>query len=781
MNTTPFIAIGIAILLFLVGLELRKKSQLRSLYGIIWRKSTLIQPVNILRNRPFHSYYYFRNEDERIRSCISNRKNVLVYGQPLSGKTRAIYEALINLEKEKLDIIVPNCDDINLDSFLIPTHNRFWRTRVLLIDDLHRLIEKRNFDYLLMKFIENNIQIIATCRSGFEYKKTNTKLQEMNIDMKTIFGRNVIELRRLSNSEAKKIAKEANISWSKIKFDGTVGSIFLPLGEMKKRFDDFGTKNKQILRTIKELYISGIYEGNNLFPVEWIKQAAKKRGLEGADFEWSDWFRKIEEKEFIYLKSGNVDIEEAYLTDVIPFDTDKPQIDILKEMNEVFLDNPKALFKLGNRASLLGEIEINREELISISIKAFTDTLSYHTLDNFPVNYGVIHNNIGSAYLKLSRSINLINNCKKAIKHYSESLKVFKIKKYPLGYSIAKNNIGNAYNRLSRMLDPIKNLKKSIDIYKDALKPCSPSQLQMQYATIQNNLGLVYRLLSRMENTKDNIDLAIEAHKESLKIYTLSQFPINHAQTLDYIGCAYWSLSQTEGKTENCKKAIKFFEDALKYRTKENFQLDYAETKHNMATAYMTLAEIENQRQNSKNAIALFNDALEFRTLKYFPIQYAMTQNNLGVTYRLLAVVENTKDNCIKSITSLKEALRVRTKKRIPYEYAETKNNIAVTYGMMAQIDNTVMNCEKAIESLNEAISIWQPETFPRDYAFAKSNLGIVYCILSSKKGKKRNCKNAINSFNESLKISSEMKYSDIYQSTKRNLERAIALCKNEI
>ena len=83
---------------------------------------------------------------------------------------------------------------------------------------------------------ENNVIILATCRSEMEYKKAKNTMQEKNIDLETIFSQNLIELGRVSSETGKDITKKVGINWDNVNFDGTIGSVFMQLGEMEKRF-----------------------------------------------------------------------------------------------------------------------------------------------------------------------------------------------------------------------------------------------------------------------------------------------------------------------------------------------------------------------------------------------------------------------------------------------------------------------------------------------------------------------------------------------------------------
>jgi hypothetical protein len=54
----------------------------------------------------YSPYYYWRGLDEQIAHSLSEGKNIVVVGAPLSGKTRAVFEALRKL-KPACDVLMP--------------------------------------------------------------------------------------------------------------------------------------------------------------------------------------------------------------------------------------------------------------------------------------------------------------------------------------------------------------------------------------------------------------------------------------------------------------------------------------------------------------------------------------------------------------------------------------------------------------------------------------------------------------------------------------------------
>ena len=269
MTETVKIIIGIlsAILIALVGFIYNRNRKIKAYYEVIWKKSSSLKPKEVLGIRPFDKYYYRRPEDDSIGESLTNGDNVLISGPPLSGKSRAAYQALVNLNRPH-DIMIPKCTDINRENLPFPKHLKFWRSRVILFDDLHRLVEQQNFENLFEIAMRNNVIIFATCRSGMEYKKVKKKMLDKNMDLGAIFANN-IELERVLEDTGRKIAHEVGKNWDEVRFDGTIGSILVPLTEMKRRFDECTEVERTILRAIRNLYICGVDEENQIFPPLW--------------------------------------------------------------------------------------------------------------------------------------------------------------------------------------------------------------------------------------------------------------------------------------------------------------------------------------------------------------------------------------------------------------------------------------------------------------------------------------------------------------------------------
>lgn len=265
---------------FTIYIENRKQqNKLKGLFHVVWKNSTSIKKNEIitLDFRPFREYYYSRDEDEKVRSCLGKEKNLLIVGPPLCGKTRMVYEALIN--SKKYDLIIPRSKKIDIESFTLPRQLKFWKPKLMFIDDLQLFAEQENFEYLFEVCKKNKINLIITCRSGLEYKKTEIRMMNKNLDLETGIFDEIVVVNEISEELGKKIAEAVDLSWNKISFNNTVGSIFMPLVEMNRRFEECTSEEKYILRAIKKLYICRVYNEDQVYLLDNIITICENEGI----------------------------------------------------------------------------------------------------------------------------------------------------------------------------------------------------------------------------------------------------------------------------------------------------------------------------------------------------------------------------------------------------------------------------------------------------------------------------------------------------------------------
>ena len=651
-----------------------KRAKIRKYYSVVWKKSKSLKPREVLRIRGnkaqgYDPYYYERPVDISILEKIAAGENVIVVGAPLAGKTRTVYQVFKRLRN--CEVIIPKDVNIDTEDFLTPRSFTPWRKKILFLDDLNKYTVFQNLSHLLNDFAAQKVVIVATCRSGPELEGVKKTLEQY---FSSLFQHQV-DVGKIERNKAEKIAREAEREMPKT-FDGNVGSIFLPLDTMKDRYNNKCDEiQKCILRSIKRLYLAGIIEERETFSRDRVKRVCTENDkIDLRGYEWTKHFDQIQKFGLIVVESELIKTEETYIENII-----EPEIDIfanLREMLAVFSNDPEALFKIGDRADDIGDVDINIASYKKIAIMAYKKALEFWTLDQSKENHAMTMTHLGIAYRSFSQVENKAENCRLAIKAFDEALKVYTPNRFPIQYAATLNNLGSAYQTLSEAVDKAKNCQ-----------------------------------------------LAIKAYDEALKLYALKRFRIQYSTTLNNLGNAYATLAEVGDKAENCRLAIKVFREALKVRTLVRFAEQYAMSQTNLGVAYRILSEVENKAENCRLAIIALSEALKVRTLERSPMAYAMTQNNLGIAYGALAEAEDKAENCRLAIIALSEALKVRTLERSPMAYAMTQNNLGTAYWTLAEEMNKRENCEKARIAFEEALKVYKKEDLTQDIEIVKGNL----------------------------------------------------------
>jgi len=708
-----------------IGYIYKTRKEFKNYYSVIWKSSSKLKAKELLDERPYQEYYFERNVDNFLLRTLERRRNALVIGSPLSGKTRAVFNSVKSL-KHEADILIPR--NVTMPVFRLPKDYKFWKNKLIFIDDLQYYIERQDSYHLLFRAAkEAGIPVLATSHSGKEFKKVRNKMTEQNLDIDTIFGEDIIELEKISAVEGKKVAEKLGMQWDNVKFNGTIGSIFMRLSEMERRYDNSDNIEKTILRTIRNLYICGIYEDNNIFRLEWIKKAAARYELEGKDFEWTGWLKTIEDKEFLKITRRNkVWAEDAYLEYVVKPEVELTILDIFEDMIEIFRDVPEVLQMAGERAYDTGIIDVQIADYMKAAISAFDRVLK---LVKKEANEG--------SYLK------------------------------------AQNYLGQSYWSLSKVQDTLENCRKSIEYFNEILKYISPESNPYEYAKIKNRIGNSFMAFADVENKKENCKIAIEAYNEALKVFTLEKHPQDYARAYNNLGGAYLILSGINDPEINYQKAIESFTKALEVRTVAEFPKDYAITKNNLANTYANLSSKDNAEKNLKLAIEAYQDVLKIQTKEKSPLQFGLILNNIGNAYSLLALVENKKINCEKAVESFEKSLEVRRVDQVPVQYANTKCNLADVYLELSETDNDTEHLYKAIDALEDALEIRTIEKYPFQYAEVQHGLGRAYIKLAEKEDKSENYNKAICSFDEALKVYTSENSPDAYQKIQEEISRA--------
>lgn len=475
---------------------LKRRKRQTKYFECKWIFARNLKPDDLLKGRPYKQYYP-RTEDSLLKDLILHKKNVLVRGSPLAGKTRTVFEVLKSMDLS-CDVIIPRSEDIDVEDYPFPISSGP-NLKVVILDDLDRFVKIKNFERLFKIIRDKNFIIVATCQTGNPFKLVESIVVEKKIELETIFGKNIIDVSDITEDEARKISNQENIEWKDTEFDGTIGSIFLKLGEMRNRYNALDLTEKDLLKTIKKLHISGIYEGNHIFPYEWI-ETAFKANYPDTKFHWDHILSPLKNSELVSLpEQKKVHVEEVYLEKIVEFHNPQSELTILKEMLNIFSGNYIVLLKIGNKSLQDSQIGEQHVEFMNISREASEEALKDTKLDPFSKQYATIQFDRGVAYMVLALVEKSEADFINAINAFKEALKVFEYNKLSIDFANTQQNLGNAYLCLSLFADEYENLLKAEIALKGALEIFKRHNMTNDCASVLLNLGTVSQRLANLQ------------------------------------------------------------------------------------------------------------------------------------------------------------------------------------------------------------------------------------------------------------------------------------------
>ena len=195
---------------------------------------------------------------------------------------------------------------------------------------------------------------------------------------------------------------------------------------------------------------------------------------------------------------------------------------------------------------------------------------------------------------------------------YTAALEVYTRKDYPEQWAVTQNNLGTAYSdRIAGVR--AENIELAIACYTAALEVCTRKDYPEDWAMTQNNLANAYS--NRIAGVRAaNIELAIACYTAALEVRTRKDYPEDWAGTVNNLATAY-SGTIAGVRAESIELAIACYTEALEVGTRENYPEQWATTQHNLGNAYSN--RIEGVRaENIEEAIDCYREALIVYTRK---------------------------------------------------------------------------------------------------------------------------------------------------------------------
>ncbi|MDQ1352433.1 MAG: hypothetical protein QG657_2739, partial [Acidobacteriota bacterium] len=275
----------------------QKKEKEKNKYFKLIKPAGELIPEDILepgkRADSNRNLYWRRTPDNLLDEHLRNGRSVLVVGNSLSGKTRALFEALKKLENTtvlapKDNLVLPTETD---DEPLLPEmgNERF----VAVFDDIDRILSKNSKETLenfLLLLLEKKVIIAAACRRGNEFRLLESMLSyPIRENLEPVFINRMTENQAVNFKTffAKK-NKNTGVLDEKA-FDGNIGSYFMDLSVMYERYLNLeklvneydhlfipDRLPREILKALKYFYYTENTEGKAFFSIEKIKDFCER-------------------------------------------------------------------------------------------------------------------------------------------------------------------------------------------------------------------------------------------------------------------------------------------------------------------------------------------------------------------------------------------------------------------------------------------------------------------------------------------------------------------------
>ncbi len=463
-------------------------------YKTVLKKSSDLQPEEVMgelrgsHKGGFRDYCLARDEIDQIKKRIAEGKDVLVIGDPLAGKTRAVYEALKHAEN-KTAVTIPRIVDVNPNEFKVPRHLSGTRKGVLLVDDINKYVSKQHFELLLQQYIDNGYLIVATCRKGPELDRAKSALEQI---FASLFN-DPVEMGKVDREEAEVVAKATGDKMPK-QYDGNIGSIFVPIEAMRQRYaNECSDEGRAVLRSIKRLFMGGVYEEGGIFSEAHLKKVCNEiEELKLEKFKWRELLDSLANLSFLRPGREGIAVEETYIEQI--FTVDCSLLDNFRDLAELFSHDPDALFKVGDRADDTQYSEELGDDFVKVkrlAVGAFQTVLSHWPPKTHPERHAMTQNNLGNAYQTVGTVEDKAANCKKAIAAYEEALKVYTLERFPIQYAASQNNLGAAYQTLGTVEDKAANCQQAREAFEAALQVYDKQNMPLQCQQVEHNLAIL--------------------------------------------------------------------------------------------------------------------------------------------------------------------------------------------------------------------------------------------------------------------------------------------------
>jgi hypothetical protein len=274
-----------------------------------------------LRN-PTKDFYFPRPYDGQIAQHLREGNPLLVLGDSLVGKTRAVFESLKTLSDNELLIVKQEHSPKNLAYTPEKT--------LIFFDDIEEFLAAwgGELKIFITQLLNQGNPILATCRKGDEYDTLLGGLGAAFIN--DTFER--VEVAKMDEGETLAFqTAHPQLTLDTQAYDHTIGSYFLELSTMEDRFRRLGELCKQydrsqrqhvegVLKALNLLYYTHNTAGKNLYAKTKVFDfCQRKLTLSREDFANALMVLTADDTHLNFLEesSHTLYIEEVYLERIV--------------------------------------------------------------------------------------------------------------------------------------------------------------------------------------------------------------------------------------------------------------------------------------------------------------------------------------------------------------------------------------------------------------------------------------------------------------------------------
>ncbi|MFY0602927.1 MAG: hypothetical protein JXQ93_03190 [Flavobacteriaceae bacterium] len=306
----------------------------------------------------------------------------------MAGKTRAVFELLKHSIFTNYVIIKPSFETTKEDIIDYLKENKNSKC-LFFYDDLNEYISnsKSDINEILDCLTKERQIIIGTIMSGIQYSQYEIKISNSNQEYFKEFSIGRFDIESIKNN-LQKINKDS--------FNGTVGSLLVPLKEMHKRYrflKEKGKKQKnyyyafELLEILKVFFLLLNFESSNQYNEEKVFRYFKARNPNAKKVVFKQALSILEDVGFISRKRiKNLVIDSVYFDEIIYSNNIK---DYFLEINHFFSSQEEKTelgFYLGQSRlnSLLHEAKNQKE------IDVIFDRMQFEEVNKNITTYNIL-------------------------------------------------------------------------------------------------------------------------------------------------------------------------------------------------------------------------------------------------------------------------------------------------------------------------------------------------------------------------------------------------------